>query len=77
MLELGIARALARCGSPEGYEVLAAYLDDVRALLAERAHDELIDLTGVDLGKDAQAWSTWLLTNQPALRSNGAVTIPA
>ena len=56
MLELGIARALARCGSPGGFQVLIAYLDDARALLAGRAHSELIDLTGVDHGKDASAW---------------------
>lgn len=63
MLELGIARGLARCGNPEGYDVLVGYLDDVRALLAERAHSELIDLTGVDHGKDAAAWTAWLLAN--------------
>lgn len=56
MLELGIARAMARRGSPEGLDLLVEYLDDVRALLAERAHSELIDLTGVDHGKDASAW---------------------
>lgn len=55
MPEIGIARALARCGSAEGFVGRVAYLDDVRALLAERAHSELIDLTGVDHGKDAPA----------------------
>ncbi|HYH11315.1 MAG TPA: FAD-dependent oxidoreductase, partial [Thermomicrobiales bacterium] len=56
MLEVGIGRALARCGGLEGYEVLIDYLADVRALLAERAHSELIDLTGQDFGKRAGAW---------------------
>lgn len=63
MLELGIARGLARYGSPEGYDVLVAYLDDARALLAERAHSELIDLTGTDHGKGAGAWTAWLSTH--------------
>jgi len=31
MLELGTARALARCGSDREFNVLVAYLDDVRA----------------------------------------------
>ena len=62
MLELGIARGLARCRSPEGYDVLIAYLDDVRALLAERAHSELLDLAGVDFGKNGTAWRSWLST---------------
>lgn len=66
ILELGIARAMARCGSRDGLDLLVAYLDDVRGLLAERAHDELIDLTGVDHGKDASAWTTWLANNRAA-----------
>jgi HEAT repeat protein len=57
MLELMLARALARCGAEEGIETLVAYLDDTRALLAEQAHDHLIALTGLDGGKNAEAWS--------------------
>ena len=60
MLELAIARASARCGDRDGYTTLIAYLGDVRALLAEPAHDELIDLTGQDFGKDTTAWTDWL-----------------
>lgn len=67
MLELGIARAMARCGSPDGFDLLVDYLDDVRALLAERAHSELIDLTGVDYGKDAVAWASWLKASRSTL----------
>jgi hypothetical protein len=60
MLELAIGRALARCGSREGYAVLIAYLGDVRRLLAAGAHDELIALSGEDFGKDENAWAAWL-----------------
>ncbi|MBN1138793.1 MAG: FAD-dependent oxidoreductase [Anaerolineae bacterium] len=61
MLELAIGRALARCGSAEGVEILIAYLDDSRALLAETAHAELTMMgQGQDYGKDAQAWAAWL-----------------
>lgn len=66
MLELAIARGLARCGADEGYRVLIAYLDDVRALLAEQAHSELADMTGIDLGKDRLAWTRWLSRHPPA-----------
>lgn len=58
--ELLTARAMARCGSPEGYMVLINYLDDVRASLAEHAHEELISITGEDYGKNVSAWANWL-----------------
>jgi hypothetical protein len=57
-LEVIIGRALARCGSPEGVVILINYLNDVRGLLAEHAHDELVAITGQDL--DAAAWAEWL-----------------
>jgi len=76
MLELSIARALARCGSPNGYGLLVTYLDDVRALLAERAHSELIDLTGVDHGKNASAWVTWLSIDRLMPHLVEAITTP-
>ncbi|HEU5138839.1 MAG TPA: FAD-dependent oxidoreductase, partial [Bacillales bacterium] len=60
MLELSIARAKARCGSPKGAEVLIGYLTDVRALLAEQAHKELTAISGKDFGKDPRLWAEWL-----------------
>jgi ribulose 1,5-bisphosphate synthetase/thiazole synthase len=60
LLELGIGRALARCGSPAGFEILISYLDDNRALLAEFAHTTLVVVTARDYGKDTHAWSSWL-----------------
>jgi flavin-dependent dehydrogenase len=68
-LEVVIGRALARCGSADGYIVLISYLNDNRALLAEHAHSELAAITGADFGKDAQAWSEWLETNADDLPS--------
>jgi hypothetical protein len=67
-LEVVIGRALARCGAPEGLIVLINYLRDVRALLAEQAHSELIQISGEDLGKDIAAWSRWLEKNAEALK---------
>ena len=67
-LELVIGRALARCGSPDGYVILISYLTDSRALLAEHAHTELAAITGENHGKDAQAWSRWLEFNGDDLR---------
>lgn len=59
-LELVVGRALARCGSPDGFVILINYLNDVRALLAEHSHTELVAITGQDFGKDMAAWGQWL-----------------
>ncbi len=68
MLELAIGRALARCGSSDGFAVLISYLDDNRALLAEDAHSALVAISGRDYGKDAQPWSSWLAEARDSLR---------
>ncbi|SEN78727.1 hypothetical protein [Lihuaxuella thermophila] len=67
MLELAIARALARCGSARGYAVLIEYLHDVRSLLVEHAHEELRAITGTDFGKDAARWTEWLRSAETSL----------
>jgi hypothetical protein len=59
-LEVVIGRALARCASPDGVIILINYLADVRGLLAEQAHDELVAISGLDFGKDPASWSQWL-----------------
>ena len=56
MLKLSFARGLARSGSREESQLLFGYPDDVRAPLAERAEGELVDLTGVDFGKNTPVW---------------------
>jgi ribulose 1,5-bisphosphate synthetase/thiazole synthase len=59
-LEIAVGRAMARCGSREGYAILISYLDDVHSLLAEAAHLGLMAIAGLDLGKDPAAWRAWL-----------------
>lgn len=67
VLELVIGRALARCGSPDGYTILIDYLHDSRALLAEHAHAELARISAEDFGKDELPWREWLTRNQQYL----------
>lgn len=68
MLELCIARALARCGSKKGYTILISYLEDTRALLAEQAHTELKNITGQDYHKNIDAWKSYLESVQHSLQ---------
>jgi hypothetical protein len=62
MLDLSIARALARCGSKKGYTLLISYLEDYRSLLAEQAHTELKNITGKDYQKNINNWQSYLQT---------------
>tara|TARA_B100000085_G_scaffold1202_1_gene1136 strand:+ start:294 stop:3404 length:3111 start_codon:yes stop_codon:yes gene_type:complete len=59
-LELCIGRALARCGSKQGYQTVIDYLTDIRGFLARSAHEELAALSGHDFSYDTEAWSHWL-----------------
>jgi hypothetical protein len=68
LTEITIGRALAALGDGEGYEILIDYLDDVRANQAEFAHMTLEQMTGVNLGKSAKAWSAWLESERGSLR---------
>ncbi|MDF2669427.1 MAG: FAD-dependent oxidoreductase [Paenibacillus sp.] len=70
MLELVIARALARCGSRLGYEVLVQYVSDGRSLLAKQALQQLQTLSGQLLDKDAERLRIWLDTEQPYRRTH-------
>jgi hypothetical protein len=62
-LEIAIARALARCGSPQGILTLINYLTDIRGLYHRHAHHELVQLSGEDLGTEPSAWAHWLETH--------------
>ena len=76
-LELCVGRAMARCGSRQGYYILLNYLQDIRAFLARSAHDELVDLSGRDLGYDKDAWLSWLSSEEiePKPYRNNAQTL--
>jgi hypothetical protein len=67
MLELAIARAMARCGSGRGYELLIGYLADNRAALAEQAHRNLARIAALDFGKSPDRWLSWLEANRRTL----------
>ena len=66
-LELTLARALARCGDPEGYRILARVTGDQRLFLARSARRELAELAGLDHGFDPGAWLPWIAAQGPAL----------
>ena len=68
LIEVTIARALARLGDADGYDVLMEYLDDNRANLAEFAHMSLEELTGCNNGKDARLWRQWLSATKGSLK---------
>ena len=59
-LELCTGRAMARCGSKRGYQILIDYLSDTRGFLARSAHEELTALSLRDFSHDIHAWSRWL-----------------
>ena len=63
-LEIAVARALARCGGRAGYERLAEYASDVRAVLSRHAQHELAELIGCDYGADTAAWKKWIAARE-------------
>jgi ribulose 1,5-bisphosphate synthetase/thiazole synthase len=68
LLELGIGRALALSGSPEGIRILISYLDDNRRILNEFAHHTLEQVTGRNFDKDGATWTNWINTSQETFR---------
>ncbi len=63
-LEIAAARALARCGGRAGYERLAEYASDTRAVLSRHAQHELAELTGCGYGADTAAWKKWIAAQE-------------
>lgn len=59
-LEVVIGRALARCGSKQGSQILALYVEDSRSLLARHAYRELLDITGETHPRSTQVWLEWI-----------------
>jgi hypothetical protein len=62
LAEVLLAAAAARCGSRLGARRLAGFLDDVHDILASFALAELREISGQDLGRNPNAWATWLTT---------------
>lgn len=62
MLEIALGSAMARCGDPEGLEILIVYLDDSRRILTGYAHCQLTAITMLDMGKSSSVWRGWLET---------------
>ena len=60
LLELGLGRAMARCGDTGGFDILIGFLDDSRRTLAEYAHCQLKTITTFDMGKSSSLWREWL-----------------
>jgi len=69
LLELGLGRALALSGSPQGIKILISYLEDNRRILNEFAHLTLIKTTGRNFDKDPIAWNKWLELNKNTFQS--------
>ncbi|MCL6430974.1 MAG: FAD-dependent oxidoreductase, partial [Anaerolineae bacterium] len=67
-LEVVIGRALARCGSTEGLQILVDYLDDTRGILALHPYEQLLTITGEDFGRDKCAWRDWLVHHGSSLK---------
>ena len=67
-LELCIGRALARCADRRGYDLLLAYVDDVRGFLARSAEDELCDLLGAPRSRGKLGWQSLLEEKESTLR---------
>ncbi len=69
-LQMALARALLRCGDPEGALWLCDLLDEARVCLARAARSELAVATGRDFGFDAGAWREWLAERGAEIRPN-------
>ena len=69
-LRLALARALARCGDPDGLRELCGFLPEARVCFARAARVELVAATGKDFGFRAADWQTWLRQNGRKLKPN-------
>ncbi|MBE6411176.1 MAG: FAD-dependent oxidoreductase [Opitutales bacterium] len=58
LLEMLVASASARCGSPKGASVLVHYLGDYQANFRAFAHQELCDIYKQDFSFDALKWQS-------------------
>jgi hypothetical protein len=58
--EIAIARALACCGSRDGYQILIRYLRAAHSLHAQAAHQALKSISRLAYPIDSNLWQAWL-----------------
>ena len=73
-LRMALARALTRCGDPEGALALCGFLNEGRVCFVRAARAELVAATGKDFGFRAEEWRAWIRQNGGALRPNPLMT---
>jgi hypothetical protein len=69
-LRLALARALTRCGDPDGALALCGFLDEARVCYARAARAELAAATGRDFGFRTEEWRGWLRAHGATLQPN-------
>lgn len=69
-LRLALARALTRCGDPDGALALCGFLDEARVCYARAARAELAAASGQDFGFRAREWREWIGKNGATLKPN-------
>jgi hypothetical protein len=69
-LRLALARALTRCGDPEGALALCGFLNEARVCYARAARAELAAASGKDFGFRAGEWREWIQQNGAMLKPN-------
>ena len=73
-LRLALARALTRCGDPDGALALCGFLNEARVCYARAARAGLAAATGRDFGFRAGEWREWIRQNGAALKPNPLTT---
>jgi hypothetical protein len=73
-LRLALARALTRCGDPEGAVALCGFLNEARVCYARAARAELAAASGRDFGFRRNEWQEWIQKNGATLKPNPLTT---
>jgi hypothetical protein len=73
-LRLALARALTRCGDPDGAFALCGFLHEARVCYARAARAELAAASGRDFGFRADEWRAWIGQNGTTLKPNPLTT---
>jgi hypothetical protein len=73
-LRLALARALTRCGDPDGAVALCGFLNEARVCYARAARAELATACGRDFGFRRNEWQEWIQKNGATLKPNPLTT---